>query len=68
MGHFFLRAFLLRGIFMRSREKCKMPCKRVSLSIGALLGNLEGVHFSGFLREKKSIFGFVEWTQSTLRF
>jgi len=37
---------------MRSREKCKMPCKRVSLSIGAVLGNLEGVHFSGFLREK----------------
>jgi hypothetical protein len=33
-----------------------MPCKRVSLSIGALLGNLEGVHLLGFLREKKSIF------------
>jgi len=30
-----------------------MPCKRVSLSIGALLGNLEGVYLPGFLRERK---------------
>jgi len=30
-----------------------MPFKRVSLSIGALLGNLEGVHLPGHLREKK---------------
>jgi hypothetical protein len=30
-----------------------MPCKWVSLSIGILLGNLEGVHLPGFLREKK---------------
>jgi len=29
-----------------------MPCKQVSLSIGALLGNLEGVHLVDFLREK----------------
>jgi len=31
---------------------CKMPSKRVSLSIGALLGNLEGVRLPVFLREK----------------
>jgi hypothetical protein len=67
VGHFFLRVFLLRGIFMRFL-KCKMPCKRVSLSIGALLGNLERVRLLGFLREKKSIFGFLAWTQRTLRF
>ena len=30
-----------------------MPCKWVSLSIGALLGNLEGVRLTGLLREKK---------------
>jgi hypothetical protein len=30
-----------------------MPCKWVSLSIVALLGNLEGARLSGFLREKK---------------
>jgi len=30
-----------------------MPCRRVSLSIGALSGNLEGVHSPGLLREKK---------------
>ena len=30
-----------------------MPCKRVSLSKGALLGNLEGVRLPGFFREKQ---------------
>jgi hypothetical protein len=30
-----------------------MPCKQVSLPIGALLENLEGVCLLGFLREKK---------------
>jgi len=30
-----------------------MSFKRVSLSIGALLWNLEGVHLPGHLREKK---------------
>ena len=32
-------------------EICKMPCKRAPLSIGALLGNLEGVRLPGLLRE-----------------
>jgi len=32
---------------------CKMPCKRASFSIGASLGNLEGVRLPGCLREKK---------------
>jgi len=36
-----------------------MPCKRASLSIGALLGNLEGVRLPGLLRDKKSISGFL---------
>ena len=30
-----------------------MPRKRVSLSIGALLGNLDGVRLAGLMREKK---------------
>jgi hypothetical protein len=30
-----------------------MAGDEASLSIGTLLGNLEGVHLSGFLREKK---------------
>ena len=30
-----------------------MPCRRLSLSIRALLGNLEGVRLPGLLREKK---------------
>jgi hypothetical protein len=35
-----------------------MPCRLASLFIGALLGNLEGIHSSGLLRDKKSISGF----------
>jgi hypothetical protein len=36
-----------------------MLCKRASLSMGALLGNLEGVRLPGILREKKIISGFL---------
>ena len=50
---FFLMAFLFRGIFVRFSREMQMLCKRVSLSIETLLGNLEGVHFTGFLKEKK---------------
>jgi len=53
-------------------EICKMPCKRaslsLSLSIGAILGNLEGVRLPGLLREKKSISGFLSWNQRPLGF
>jgi len=42
-----------------------MLCKLVSLSIGALLGNLEGVRLPGFFREKENTFGFLSWTQRT---
>jgi len=43
---------LIRGIFIRSFKDMQMPCRRVSLSIGAPLGNLEGVRLPGLLREK----------------
>jgi len=36
-----------------------MSCRRSSLCIGVLLGNLEGVCLPGILREKKSISGFL---------
>ena len=49
-------------------EVCKMPCRRASLSIGALLGNLEGVRLPGLLREMNSISGFPSWTRRSLRF
>jgi len=45
-----------------------MPCKWASLSMGALLGNLEGVCLPGFLREKKSISGFLSWTRRNYDF
>jgi uncharacterized iron-regulated membrane protein len=32
------------------------------------LGNLEGIHLLGLLREKVSISGFLSWTQKTVRF
>jgi hypothetical protein len=59
VGHFFLRALLFRGIFMRFRERYKCP---VNGSKGALLGNLEGVRLTEFLREKKkySHFPFLD--------
>ena len=57
---FFLMAFLFRGIFMRFSKDMQMPYKWVLLSIGPLLGNLEGVRLPGFLREKKkNISGFL---------
>jgi len=33
-----------------------MPCKQAVLSIGALLGNLEGVRLLGLSREKENAF------------
>jgi hypothetical protein len=36
-----------------------MPFKQTSLSIGALLGKLKGVHLPGLLREKKIISGLL---------
>jgi len=52
-GRFFLWAILLEEFLIGPLEICQMPCRRVSLSIGAPLGNLEGVHLLGLLREKK---------------
>jgi hypothetical protein len=38
-----------------------MPCKRVSLSIGALLGHLEGFRLQGFLEKGRYIcFPFLD--------
>jgi len=46
-----------------------MPCRRVSLSIGALLGNLEVVRLLELLREKKKgISGIISWTQEAIKF
>jgi hypothetical protein len=41
---------------------------RASLSIGAPLGNLEGISLPELLREKDSISGFLCWPQRALRF
>jgi len=41
------------------RDMEKKPCKRAALSIGALLGNLEGggkVRWLGLLREKENAY------------
>ena len=57
-----------RLLYWGTRKICKMPCKWAALSIGALLGNLEGVHLPGLLREKNSISGFLSCTRIPLRF
>ena len=45
-----------------------MPCELVCFSVGAPLGNLEGIRLPGLLSEKDSITGFLSWTQRTLKF
>jgi len=47
--------FLISGILSGLLGICKMPCRRVSLSLGAPLGNLEGVRLLGLLRERSII-------------
>jgi len=67
-GCFFLRAFLFRGIFMRfSRDMQNALQIGISLHRGPV-GEPGGVHLPGFFRKKKSISGFLSWTQRTLRF
>jgi len=44
---------LIKGILLGLLEICKMPRRRVSLAVGAPLGNLEGVRLLGLLRENK---------------
>jgi hypothetical protein len=48
-GHSFLRAFEIQRYIKRD---IKMPCKLVSLSIGAPLGNLEGIGLPGLFERK----------------
>jgi hypothetical protein len=38
------------------KRDVQMPCKQVSLSIGALLGNLEGIHWPGLFERKEQYF------------
>jgi len=40
------------------KRDVKMPCKPVSFSIGAALGNLEEIHLPGLLSEKDGITEF----------
>jgi hypothetical protein len=49
MGYPFFRAFMIK-IYIKG--DVKMPCNRVSLSIGALLGNMEGICLSGLFERK----------------
>jgi hypothetical protein len=53
---------------MRFFGDMQNACKWISLPLGVLSGNLEGVPFPGLLTEKKSISGFLSWTRRPLRF
>jgi len=47
------KPFYSGKFFMRNLRDIKKPCKLTDLSIGALLGKLEGVRLLGLLRGKK---------------
>jgi hypothetical protein len=51
-GSCFLRAFEIKGYIKRY---VKVPCKQVSLSIGALLGNVEDL-LAGTFRQKMVVY------------
>jgi len=52
-GRSFLRAFEIKRYIKRD---VKMPCKQVSLSIQAPMGNLEGVRLLGLFLEKRMVY------------
>jgi len=52
-GRFFPGAFLLEEFLLVRLEICTVSCRRLPLSIGAQVENLEGVRLLGFLRYKK---------------
>jgi hypothetical protein len=64
-----VKMYLFREIFYEEFERyVKSPCKRAALSIGTLLGNLEGVRLLGLLREKENAYlGSFSRTQRTLK-
>jgi hypothetical protein len=51
-GASFLGPSYFEKFYMRFSRNMQMSCKRVSLSTGVLLGNLEGINLPGVLREK----------------
>ena len=53
---------------MRFLRDIEMPCKWASVSIGAILGNMEGVRLTVLLSVMRSIFGLIPWTRRSLRF
>jgi hypothetical protein len=64
-GRSFLRAFEIKRYINRY---VKIPCKQVSLSIGAPFGEPGGDLLARtFWIEKDNISGFLSWTQRTLR-
>jgi len=64
MGRVPLLGNLKNEVFERYAE-CPV---NASLSIEALLGNLEGVHLVGLSRKKKSMSWFLSLSQRPLRF
>jgi len=50
------------------RDMQKRPCKRAALSIGALMGNLEGAFYWDFWEKKRMLICVpFPWTQRTLK-
>jgi len=55
-GRSFLRAFEIKIYIKRD---VKMPCTRVSLSIGTPLGNLDGIRLPGLFETRTAHLGSV---------
>jgi len=64
-GRSFLRAFEIKRYIKRY---VKMPCKWVSFSIGAPLGNLEGDRLPGLFERKGKCIWVPFLTQRTVKF
>jgi hypothetical protein len=51
-----------------TKRYVKMAAKRVSVCIGAMLGDWRGFTCRDVLREKEILCGFFYWTRRALRF
>jgi hypothetical protein len=65
----FLRALEIK-IYIYINRHVNMPCKQVSVCIGAPLGNLEGIRWPGLFERKGKVYlgFFLSWAQNKLRF
>jgi hypothetical protein len=67
-GNYTEKQLRLQEDYDRYKRMNKPLVLEIHLSPQGPLGNLEGVRLPGLLRDKKSMSGFLSWTQRPLRF